>query len=127
MSPTQRTLAALRKDGWTAEVVERWIPGANIRRDLFGFGDILAMHPDHGILMVQATSTPHVRDRIAKLLAVPTLLRWLQASPHNHVEVWGWAKRGARGKRKVFQCERRVLTLGALARCVEVRGAVEGG
>ena len=106
MSPTQRTLAALRKDGWTAEVVERWIPGANIRRDLWGFGDILAMHPGRGNLIVQATTTPHVPDRIAKLLAAPALLCWLLVSPHNHVEVWGWAKRGARGKRKVYQCER---------------------
>ena len=42
-SPTARTMAALRSEGWTVEVVEKWIPGAQIRRDLFGVIDVLAI------------------------------------------------------------------------------------
>lgn len=42
-SPTQRTLAALRKLGYLAAVVEKWNHGAHIRQDLFGFIDVLAI------------------------------------------------------------------------------------
>lgn len=41
MSPTQRSLAKLRKEGWEVCVVEKWIPQAKKRVDAFGFGDIL--------------------------------------------------------------------------------------
>lgn len=43
MSPTQRTLALLKSRGWTAGVVEKWVPGAFIRRDLFNIIDIIAL------------------------------------------------------------------------------------
>jgi len=38
-------MEALREKGFHCGVVERWIPGANIRRDLFGFIDVLAVTP----------------------------------------------------------------------------------
>jgi hypothetical protein len=41
MSPTARSLKKLRKEGWTASVVEKWIPQVKRRRDCFGF-DVLA-------------------------------------------------------------------------------------
>jgi len=47
-------------------VVERWIPGAKIRRDLFGFGDVLAIRPGE-VLLVQATTGDHVAHRLAKI------------------------------------------------------------
>ena len=40
-TPTQRTLAKLRKEGWTAAVVERRNPGVFKTHDLFGFIDVL--------------------------------------------------------------------------------------
>jgi hypothetical protein len=42
-SPTQLSLAWLKKEGYLAEVVEKWIPGANIRKDLWGWCDIVAI------------------------------------------------------------------------------------
>jgi ribosome assembly protein YihI (activator of Der GTPase) len=39
-SPTQLSLEKLRADGYLAEVVERFVPGANIRKDLWGWVDI---------------------------------------------------------------------------------------
>lgn len=47
---TQRTLKALRTNGWQAHVVEKWInipniPGGGKRIDVWGFGDILACRP----------------------------------------------------------------------------------
>ncbi len=46
ISPTSRTLAALRNLGLHPWMVERWIPGARIREDLFNIIDIIAL--DHG-------------------------------------------------------------------------------
>lgn len=40
MTPTARTLAFLRKRGLRSDVVERWIPHINQRKDLFGIIDI---------------------------------------------------------------------------------------
>jgi hypothetical protein len=41
-SPSARTLALLRRRGFTACVVERWIAHRGIRVDAFHFADILA-------------------------------------------------------------------------------------
>lgn len=65
-SPTQRSLKHLRGEGYLADVVEKWIPGANIRRDLFGFIDILAIR-DAEIVGVQATSGGNVSSRVSKI------------------------------------------------------------
>lgn len=43
MSPTERTLALMKSRGWTAGVVEKWVPGAFIRKDLFNIIDIIAI------------------------------------------------------------------------------------
>jgi hypothetical protein len=102
-SPTQRTLAALRKAGWTAQVVERWNAYAKIRVDLYGCVDILAIKPECGNWAVQACITGDMRKRLKKSLAEPRLKIWLQASEDNRFSVIGWAKRGARGMRKTFQ------------------------
>ena len=65
-SPTSRSLEHLRKAGYVADVVERWIPGANIRKDCFGFIDILAIR-DGEVLGVQSTSGSNVSSRVKKI------------------------------------------------------------
>ena len=52
---TQRTLNLLRDQGFKVGVVERWIPGANIRKDLFGIIDIIAISSNK-IIGIQSTS-----------------------------------------------------------------------
>lgn len=94
MTPTSRTLDALRGDGWIVEVVERWIPGANIRRDFLGVGDVLAMRAD-ALLLVQCTSDANISARISKAKIEPRLRTWL-ADPSRGFEVWGWSRRGGR-------------------------------
>jgi hypothetical protein len=42
MTPMARTLAFLRGCGHAADVVERWLPRVNVRRDLFHCIDIVA-------------------------------------------------------------------------------------
>lgn len=91
-SPTQLTLKYLRDQGFDADVVEKWVPVANVRRDLFGFADIFAFHSlDKVHLLVQTTTASHVSARLRKALAIPTLLRWLKSGGLFHVH--GWFKR----------------------------------
>ena len=74
MSPTQRSLQYLRKSGYVCQVVEHWVamrgagqrPGAGIRRDLFGFIDILALL-DGQVLAVQCTAKSGVSARLRKI------------------------------------------------------------
>ena len=105
-SPTQRSLALLKKEGWTAQVVEKWIPQAMKRIDLFGCIDILAIK-DMTILGIQACAGSSVSVRIAKALAEPRLKIWLLTGAQ--FEVWGWRKVGPRNKRKLWQVRRVVL------------------
>lgn len=106
MSPTARSLEFLRENGYTAQVVEKWNPWAKIRQDLYGFIDIVAMKPgEQGVLGVQATTKAHQTNRMGKAKASDNLSIWLGCG--NRFEVWGWAKQGARGERKIWQLERR--------------------
>lgn len=66
MSPTQRTLAEMRKRGYLAEVVEKRIPRVFITRDLFGFIDVLCVGAD-GVVGVQCTSGSNLANRITKI------------------------------------------------------------
>jgi hypothetical protein len=100
MSPTARTLTLLRRRGFLADVVERWIPRANVRRDLFGFIDLAAIAGGQaGVLGVQATTIGHMAHRLAKARGLPALKVWLAAG--NRFEVWGWARRGGRWRVKI--------------------------
>lgn len=99
MSPTARSLAQLRQEGWTPDVVERFIAGARIRRDFLNFADIIAVREDfRGALAIQACVTGDQATRLAKIHAEPRAQIWLAAG--NEIQVWGWALRGARGARK---------------------------
>ena len=93
-SPTERTLAALRADGWWPEVVEKWIPRARIRKDLWSFCDILALK-DGQILAVQCTSGSNVAARVKKITECE-LLPMVRACGIA-VEVWGWRRLKASG------------------------------
>jgi hypothetical protein len=66
-SPTQRTLAYLRKQGCElVAVTEKWNQHARIRQDLFGVIDVLAIHGER-IIAVQSTSAANVSSRINKI------------------------------------------------------------
>lgn len=65
-SPTQRTLAKLKADGYLCAVVEKWNPHAKIRQDLFGIIDVLGIK-DGETIGVQATSGSNVSARVQKI------------------------------------------------------------
>jgi hypothetical protein len=98
-SPTQRTLANLRGRGYHCEIVEKWNQWSRQRHDLFNMFDILALAPDGTLVGVQTTTTNHAAERVKKLRANPLLEVWCKK---NVALVQGWAKRGPRGKRKLW-------------------------
>lgn len=97
-SPTERTLAELRARGLPADICERWLShvhrgggGFGIRRDLFGWIDIIAICPDRGVGGIQSTGTDfsgHWRklqkDRRSQVH------QWLGSGAW--AELWGWRK-----------------------------------
>lgn len=99
VSPTQRTLALLREEGWPlVQVVEHWVPRARRRRDLYGLLDVLAVHPERGLLGVQVTTATNVAHRAAKIAeaAATPVLREAGVA----LEIHGWRK-GANGRWQV--------------------------
>ena len=101
-SPTQRTLAHCARLGWPAQVVERWIAPARRRVDLWGFGDVIAMDGLPGSCLIQCTTTGNAPSRVTKIKTECKALAvtWLEAG--NRIQVWGWAKRGKAGARKLW-------------------------
>ena len=88
-SPTQRSLKLLRGQGYSAQVVEHWVPQTMRRRDLFGCIDIVAVHPKvDGVLGVQTTSATNFSARKTKALAIPELRVWMQAGGRFAVHGW---------------------------------------
>ena len=114
MTPANRSLATLRAAGWVGDIVERWIGGGafKVRKDFLGFADLVMLRSlpgFHGIaLAVQASSGSNVSHRLEKMRETPGALAWLEAG--GEIEIHGWAKRGARGKRKVWTCRVVVVT-----------------
>jgi len=101
MSPTQLTLRQLRRDGYTAEVTERWNPWAKCRQDLFKIIDVLAV--GHGeTVAVQCTSYSNISARVRKIAdadAVPDMREagW-------RIIVQGWHKKKNRWVCREVDC-----------------------
>ena len=95
MTPTARTLAHLRADGWHAEVVEHRVPRTNITRDLWGFVDVLAIR-DGQILAVQVTSASNVAARLRKIAESPLVGAVRECGIAIHVH--GWRKHAKTGR-----------------------------
>ena len=103
MTPTQRSLAYLRKAGYTVAVVEHFNHFIGIRQDLFGFADLLAFRPGMPVMLVQTTTGSNVAARRTKVLQNATAKLWVEAK--GEVCLHAWALRGKRGERKLWTCE----------------------
>jgi hypothetical protein len=64
--------------------------------------DLVSLDGQPGVLAIQACADNGgaVAERVRKIEAAPICGPWLRAG--NRIEVWGWGKRGAAGKRKVW-------------------------
>jgi len=124
--PCQRSLAYLRKEGWTVCIVEKWVPPRGnmkfgVRIDAFNFGDLLAcrrlpqnsgkLTPGDGaiglgskqIALVQTTDHTNFSKHKDKILAIPEFQKWKDAG--GIMLLHGWRKGpkdGVRGARKVW-------------------------
>lgn len=108
LTPTQRSLAWLREQGYLCEVVEHWNAHARVRKDLFGFVDILAIDSDARLTMaVQTTSGSNMAARVAKIRANPNLATVLAAGWK--IEVHGWRKIIGEQGRKIWQVRVEVI------------------
>ena len=99
-SPTSRSLNFLRSLGWAPAVVEKWVPRARRRVDLFGCLDLVVLRPGvAGVLGLQVTSGPgNGRKRQAKIEAEDRARLWLECGNQVHVHCWikrkaGWCLR----------------------------------
>lgn len=88
LSPTQRSLAYLREQGYMVAIVERWNPHARIRQDLWGWCDLLAIRKNE-VLAVQVTASA-VSERIRKIQESETVAAVRDAGIR--IEVHGWRK-----------------------------------
>lgn len=112
ISPTQRTLALLRKEGYVCQVVEKWNVHAGVKIDLFGCIDVVGVKADQpGVLGVQCTTRDNQAARMTKALAATALRTWLAAG--NSFSVWGWGAVLV-GKQRRWQVTRRGVTLADL-------------
>jgi hypothetical protein len=115
LSPTQRTLRALREQGLVCAIVEKWNPYGGpfgIRQDLFGIIDILALDPRRGVVGVQSTGQDfagHFRKLTEE--KAQECLDWL-TTPGTALELWAWRKVKAQrgGKALIWQPRVQVLT-----------------
>lgn len=88
-SPTQRSLAYLREQGYTCDIVEHFNSFTKQRKDLFNVIDILAIRKGE-ILGVQTTARSSVSARVKKIAEceyVPAI-----RESGMRLEVHGWGK-----------------------------------
>ncbi len=88
-STTQLSIEWMLKRGFMCDVTERWIPRTKIRKDLFGFIDMLAAGMGQ-FIGVQTTTKSNVSSRIKKIIALPSAKKWIIAG--GMIEVHGWFK-----------------------------------
>lgn len=120
MTPTQRTLKALKAQGFKCAVVEKWNRFAmrgdgkrGVRQDLFGIIDIIALDRQRGVVGVQSTGSAfagHHRKLTEEKRG--SCIDWLE-TPGTVLELWGWRrilkKKG--GKQKIWQPRVKIYTL----------------
>jgi hypothetical protein len=96
LSPTQRTLAYLKDQGLVCGICERWIPnpkmpGGGIRKDLFGFIDIITISKANGVVGIQSCGQDFSRHfrKITEEKA-EEVRAWLEAGAK--LQLIGWRK-----------------------------------
>lgn len=106
MSPTQRTLAAMREQGRLCGIVERFnahVGPFGIRQDFMGFADIICIDPVQGIVAIQSCGqdwSGHVKKMLEE--RNEAMYQWIKHAP---IELWAWRKiklkRGGKAERWV--------------------------
>lgn len=87
-SPQVRSTRFLEQDGWLVEIVERNVT-RQIKKDLFGFADLLAIQFCEKPLLIQVTSRSNIQSRRKKVLRAPAFSPALDSF---NIEVHGWGR-----------------------------------
>ena len=108
MSPTERSLKLLKDYGFLVHKVEYWNSFAQLRIDLFGCIDLVAVrNPDMGligrIVGIQACSYGDISKRRAKSQDYPAIRSWVLSG--GEFIVIGWKDREFRMERAVANKE----------------------
>ena len=115
MSNITRSLNQLRDQGYHADVCERWMPfrgglEGGVRKDLFGFIDILAFTCTGATVAVQCTSkkqmTKHLRDYRRHGPTRHAIVDWLHGG--RAFALHGWHQPNGKGTR--WQLKQRIIT-----------------
>ena len=107
ITPTQRTLAEIRKRVDHVAIVEKWNSHCRIRQDLFGFADLISF--DREDVHLWQVTAGAVAARIAKIKELDVAKHWV-ASPNRYLFVVGWRKLKPRGT-KVARWQPRIVSL----------------
>lgn len=81
----------MEAEGWTCSVTEQTIPHCFIKRDTYGFGDLLCCSPSKGIMLVQATGGGNMSHRAEKMRLEPRSAIWLASG--GRIQIHDWVKR----------------------------------
>lgn len=114
LTPTQRTLRALRSRGLVCAIVEKWNQYAGphgIRQDLFGIIDVIALDPQTGVIGVQSCGNSFA-DHWRKITVErqEETVAWL-STPGCTLELWAWRKVKAKRGGLAFRWEPRVKAI----------------
>jgi hypothetical protein len=85
----------LRNGGYFVEKVEQVVHGTFIKRDAFGFIDLMAIKAEcRGVLGVQVCASDRKADHVAKARLLEAIWTFLRAG--NRIQVHSWRKRRER-------------------------------
>lgn len=112
MSPTQRTLKAMREQGRLCGIVEKFQQYGGkfgVRQDLFGFIDIIAIDPTEGIIAIQSCGQDY-SGHVKKLTEErnESVFEWLKHAP---CELWAWRKVKLKKGSKAMRWKPRIADL----------------
>ncbi len=105
-SATLASVKMLESSGWTVGRVEQTIPHTFIKRDFFGFADLIACSPTRGTLAIQVTGGGNGSTRAIKIRGEARAGVWLAAG--NRIQVHDWVERAGQKERecKILEIEK---------------------
>lgn len=92
------SIKKLESEGWTVGIVEYQIPHTFIKRDFFGFADLIAVSPARGTMAIQVTGGGNGSTREAKIRKEPRAAIWIATG--NRIQVHDWVKRAGQKERE---------------------------
>lgn len=113
LSYTQRTLQALRDQGYVPGMVERHLARVGphgIKRDLFGVFDIVAMLRGVELLGVQSTGPNGYSGHMKTIVHSEHIDNWISI-PGLRAELWCWELRPRVAGQKVMEWTPRIIRI----------------